>query len=69
MPQKIGMVSGLIVGLAFGMGAIGAVIYGNLADLFSIKFVMIFCSALPLFGLLTFLLPSDKKVRELNEND
>ncbi|QQZ11172.1 MFS transporter [Heyndrickxia vini] len=68
MPQKIGMVSGLIVGLAFGMGAIGAVIYGNLADLFSIKFVMIFCSFLPLFGLLTFLLPSDKKVRELNEN-
>lgn len=66
MPQKIGLVSGLIVGLAFGMGAIGAVIYGNLADIFSIKFVMIFCSFLPLLGLLTWLLPSDAKVREMN---
>lgn len=64
LPQKIGMVSGLIVGFAFGMGAIGAVIYGNLADMFSIKFVMIFCSFLPLVGLLTWFLPSDEKVRE-----
>ncbi len=67
MPQKIGMVSGLIVGFAFGMGAIGAVLYGTLADIFSIKFVMIFCSFLPLLGLLTLFLPSDEKVRRLNE--
>ena len=67
MPNKIGMVSGLIVGLAFGMGAIGSVLYGNLADFFSIKFVMILCSFLPLLGLLTFLLPKDEKVREMNE--
>ncbi|MDH5159673.1 MFS transporter [Heyndrickxia oleronia] len=67
MPNKIGMVSGLIVGLAFGMGAIGSVLYGNLADLFSIKFVMILCSFLPLLGLLTFLLPKDEKVKEMNE--
>ncbi|MGE8206427.1 MFS transporter [Heyndrickxia sp. NPDC080065] len=67
LPQKIGMVSGLIVGLAFGMGAIGAVLYGKLADIYSIKFVMNFCSYLPLLGLLTFLLPSDERVRELQE--
>ncbi|MBS4173111.1 MFS transporter [Bacillus sp. FJAT-49736] len=66
MPQKIGMVSGLIVGFAFGMGAIGAVLYGALADIFSIKFIMIFCSLLPILGLLTLFLPSDEKVRELN---
>jgi MFS transporter, FSR family, fosmidomycin resistance protein len=66
MPQKIGMVSGLIVGFAFGMGAIGAVLYGTLADIYSIRFVMIFCSFLPLLGVLTWFLPSDEKVREIN---
>src|SRR5690606_13453043 len=66
VPKKIGMVSGLIVGFAFGMGAVGAVAFGTLADIFSIKFVMILCSLLPIVGVLTWLLPSDKKVRELN---
>lgn len=65
VPKKIGMVSGLIVGFAFGMGAVGAVLLGTLADLFSIRFVMILCSLLPLFGIMTWLLPSDAKVREL----
>jgi MFS transporter, FSR family, fosmidomycin resistance protein len=63
LPRKIGMVSGLTVGLAFGMGAVGAVLFGGLADLYSIRFVMILCSFLPLLGLLTFLLPTDEAVR------
>ncbi|MBS4176733.1 MFS transporter [Lederbergia citrea] len=66
VPKKIGMVSGLIVGLAFGMGAIGAVLFGTLADLYSIKFVMIVCSWLPVLGVFTWLLPSDERVSELN---
>ncbi|MEK3886253.1 MFS transporter [Bacillus sp. FSL K6-3431] len=66
VPKKIGMVSGLIVGFAFGMGAVGAVLLGTLADLYSIKFVMILCSFLPVLGVLTWLLPSDEKVRQLN---
>ncbi|MFD1705312.1 MFS transporter [Siminovitchia sediminis] len=65
MPQKVGMVSGLIVGLAFGMGAVGAVLLGILADLYSIRFVMILCGLLPFVGVLTWLLPNDEKVREL----
>ena len=64
MPQKVGMVSGLIVGFAFGMGGVGSVLFGTLADLVSIRFVMIFCSFLPFFGLLSWLLPKDEKVRE-----
>lgn len=63
-PGKIGMVSGLIVGLAFGMGAIGSIILGKLADIHGIDFVMTFTSILPLLGLLTFFLPSDAKLRE-----
>lgn len=69
MPNSLGMVSGLIVGLAFGMGAIGAVLFGSLADLFSIRFVMILCSILPLIGLLTWCLPKDEKVRAWTRTD
>lgn len=65
VPKNVGMVSGLIVGLAFGMGALGAVLLGTLADLYSIRFVMILCSFLPLVGIFTWMLPSDQKVREL----
>ncbi|MFC7783816.1 MULTISPECIES: MFS transporter [unclassified Rossellomorea] len=67
LPQKIGMVSGLTVGLAFGMGAVGAVIFGGLADLYTIRFVMILCSFLPLLGMMTFLLPSDETVRSFHK--
>lgn len=68
LPHKIGMVSGLTVGLAFGMGAVGAVIFGGLADLFTIRFVMILCSFLPLLGMMTFLLPSDESVRGFHKH-
>lgn len=63
VPGKIGTVSGLITGLAFGMGALGSVALGAMADFTSISFVMKICSVLPLLGLLTFLLPADKTVR------
>ncbi|TYR80731.1 MFS transporter [Priestia megaterium] len=66
LPGKIGLVSGLIVGLAFGMGALGAVVFGKLADLYSLQFIMLFCSSLPILGVLTWLLPSDKRVREMH---
>ena len=60
MPAKVGMASGLTTGLAFGMGAIGAVALGKAADLFGLSDVMLVCSGLPLFGLLVLLLPSEK---------
>ncbi|WP_047983515.1 MFS transporter [Ornithinibacillus californiensis] len=63
IPGKIGTMSGLIVGLAFGMGAIGAVALGAFIDLFGLTTTMVMASLLPLLGFLTFLLPTDKKVR------
>ncbi|HEU4965002.1 MAG TPA: MFS transporter, partial [Bacilli bacterium] len=65
LPGKIGVASGLIVGLAFGMGAIGSMVLGNLGDAFGIKFVIQFVSLLPLLGLLAFFLPPDHKLKEL----
>ena len=57
MPGRVGMVSGLFFGLAFGMAGIGAAVLGVLADWTSIDFVYRICSFLPLIGLLTAFLP------------
>jgi FSR family fosmidomycin resistance protein-like MFS transporter len=60
VPGKIGLISGLFFGLAFGMGGIGAAVLGRLADNTSIQYVFHLCSFLPLLGLLTGFLPSLK---------
>ena len=58
MPGRIGLVSGLFFGLAFGLGGIGAALLGKLADLTDINFVYRFCSFLPAIGILTAFLPN-----------
>ncbi len=65
VPGKVGMVSGLFFGLAFGMGGLGSALLGRLADHTSINYVFFFfiffffqvCSFLPLIGIITWLLP------------
>lgn len=69
MPGRIGMVSGLIIGLAFGMGAIGSVALGGLADQFGLTAIMLGCGFLPLVGVLSFFLPSDEKLKEWEVTD
>lgn len=63
-PGNIGTVSGLITGLAFGLGGIGSVVIGNLIDYMGISKVIIACGLLPLLGLLALLLPGDDKLDE-----
>jgi FSR family fosmidomycin resistance protein-like MFS transporter len=58
VPGKIGTISGLFFGLAFGMGGVGAACLGKLADATSIEFVYRVCSFLPVIGLLTAFLPN-----------
>ena len=58
LPGKVGMISGLFFGFAFGMGGVGAALLGKLADLTDINFVYHVCSFLPLIGLLTGFLPN-----------
>ena len=64
VPGRIGMISGLFFGFAFGMGGIGAAVLGKLADMTSIVFVYKVCAYLPAIGLLTGLLPTPQKQRE-----
>jgi FSR family fosmidomycin resistance protein-like MFS transporter len=63
MPGKVGMISGLFFGLAFGTGGIAAALLGVLADHTSINFVYKVCSFLPLLGLLTAFLPNVEEHR------
>jgi FSR family fosmidomycin resistance protein-like MFS transporter len=58
VPGRVGLVSGIFFGLAFGMGGIGAALLGHIADLTSIVFVYRLCAWLPAIGLLTGLLPN-----------
>jgi FSR family fosmidomycin resistance protein-like MFS transporter len=58
VPGKVGMVSGLFFGFAFGIAGIGSAILGKLADLTSISYVFQVCAYLPLIGLLTGFLPN-----------
>jgi len=57
LPGRVGMVSGLFFGFAFGMGGLGAAVLGRLADSTSINFVYQVCAWLPAIGLLTGFLP------------
>ncbi len=60
VPGRVGMISGLFFGLAFGAGGIGAALLGTLADRTDIVFVYQVCSFLPLIGLLGWWLPNKK---------
>jgi FSR family fosmidomycin resistance protein-like MFS transporter len=57
VPGKVGAISGLFFGLAFGMGGIGAAVLGTVADMTSIDFVYRVCAFLPAIGLLAVFLP------------
>lgn len=60
MPGRIGMVSGLFFGFAFGMGGLGAAVLGLVADRTSIELVYQICAYLPLLGILTAFLPDNR---------
>ncbi len=61
IPGRVGMISGLFFGFAFGMGGIGAAVLGGLADTHGIEYVYRLCAYLPLMGLITVFLPNIEK--------
>mgnify|MGYP002621153814 CR=1 FL=1 len=69
IPGKVGMVSGLTIGLAFGLGAIGAAVLGGLADTYGIDKIMEWTALLPLIFPILFLLPGDRKLRQWYESN
>jgi FSR family fosmidomycin resistance protein-like MFS transporter len=57
MPGRVGLVSGLFFGFAFGVAGIAAAALGRLADATSIEAVYRMCAFLPALGILTAWLP------------
>lgn len=57
LPGRVGMVSGVMFGLMFGIGGIGAAALGQLADVHGIVWVYSLTAYLPLLGVATALLP------------
>ena len=60
VPGRVGMVSGVMFGLMFGISGIGAAGLGELADRHGIEWVYQIISFLPLLGLATALLPATR---------
>jgi FSR family fosmidomycin resistance protein-like MFS transporter len=63
LPGRVGLVSGMFFGFAFGLGGLGAAAMGRIADATSVFFVFQLCSYLPAIGLVTFLLPDLEQAR------
>jgi len=61
LPKKLGMVSGLFYGFAFGMGGLGSALLGYTADHIGIEAVYKICAYLPLIGIIALFLPNLKK--------
>lgn len=63
LPGRVGMISGLFFGTAFGIAGLSAVPLGYLADHTSIIFVFQLCAVLPAIGLLTVFLPGSDRLK------
>lgn len=58
LPTKLGMISGLFFGFAFGVGGIASAVLGNFADRFGIEAIYNVCAYMPLLGIVACLLPN-----------
>jgi len=63
VPGRVGLVSGVMFGLMFGIGGLGAAVLGQLADARGIVWVYQVTAFLPLLGLATALLPRTDAAR------
>ncbi len=68
VPGRIGLVSGMFFGFAFGLGGLGAAAMGRIADASSVSFVFQLCSYLPAIGLVTWFLPNLDPPRAARSN-
>ena len=62
LPNKLGLISGLFFGFAFGIVGIASAVLGDMADHYGIEAVYNICAYMPLLGLVTWFLPDLKKV-------
>ncbi|MCC8180001.1 MAG: MFS transporter [Planctomycetes bacterium] len=63
VPGRVGLIAGFFFGFSFGMGGIGAAVFGKVADLYGVGYVYTLCAYLPLLGLTAVFLPNLKEER------
>ena len=63
LPYKLGMISGIFYGFAFGVAGIASAILGNFADIYGIEYVYNVVAFTPLLGLAAYFLPDIKKAK------
>lgn len=61
LPYKIGLISGIFYGFAFGIAGIASAVLGNFADEYGIEYVYQVVAFTPLLGLVACLLPNLKE--------
>lgn len=61
LPTKLGMISGLFFGFAFGVGGVASAMLGDFADRYGIEAVYNFCAYMPLLGAVAAFLPDLRK--------
>ena len=57
VPGRVGLISGVFFGFAFGIAGLGAAVLGQLADVIGVEAVYRLCAFLPAIGLLAAFLP------------
>lgn len=60
LPTKLGMISGLFFGFAFGVGGIASAVLGQFADIYGIEAIYRWCALMPLLGIVAIMLPNLK---------
>jgi FSR family fosmidomycin resistance protein-like MFS transporter len=62
-PTKVGVISGLFFGLAFGIAGIAVAVMGNIADVKGLEYVYRLCAYMPLLGVVAVFLPHIKPAK------
>jgi len=65
LPMKVGLISGIFFGFAFGSAGIASASLGKIADLTSIDFVYHLCAFFPLLGIVAYFLPRVRTIQKL----
>lgn len=67
LPMKVGLVSGIFFGFAFGIAGVSSAVLGKIADATDIQFVYNLCSFFPLLGIVAYFLPRVRTIQAMKK--
>lgn len=69
LPMKVGLVSGIFFGFAFGIAGVSSAVLGKIADTTDIQFVYNLCSFFPLLGIVAYFLPRVRTIQAMKKSE